>query len=227
MALAGHPAAPLFPPFPRVPFSVTPARPFLRHTRASPFPSYPRLPRVSRRVQHPSPLPPPPLFPRHSRPREGISPRNLGGTGTHPTPAPRFRRPKLDLEPAPGLNRGPIRRWSAARRTGMPCECALAGHSDPRAANGVGFGPQIKFGATEKGVRRGLGVVRGAGAALGEIPAASAGMTEVGARYDGGAYRYDGGERTGEREREVKAHRERLVCRRRLSGAGECEWRQR
>ena len=59
-----------------------------------------------------------------------------------PSSRPPVRRPKLDL--------GPKRRSSAARRTGMPCERALADHSTPGAANSVGYGPQIKFGATEK-----------------------------------------------------------------------------
>ena len=50
------------------------------------------------------------------------------------------------------------------------------------AARGVGFGPQIKFGATDLGAGMALEVVWGLGAVRVEIPAASAGMTEVGAR---------------------------------------------
>ena len=62
-----------------------------------------------------------------------------------PSSRPPVRRPKLDL--------GPIRRWSAARRTEMPCKRASADHSTLSAANGVGYGPQIKFGATDLGAR--------------------------------------------------------------------------
>ena len=47
--------------------------------------------------------------------------------------------------------------------------------------SGVGFGPQIKFGATDSEVGSGVG------AGHGEIPAASAGMTDLwGAGCDGG-----------------------------------------
>ena len=65
----------------------------------------------------------------------------------------------------------------------MPCKRRQQVTPDPRAANGVGFGPQIKSGATNE-------AVRGLSAALGEIPlfepgassAAGAGMTVVRAR---------------------------------------------
>ena len=63
------------------------------------------------------------------------------------TPAPRIRRPKLDL--------GPIRRWSEARRTECPANVHQRVTPDSGPANGVGYGPQIKFGATEgRGVAR-------------------------------------------------------------------------
>ena len=63
----------------------------------------------------------------------------------------------------------------------------VGGGSGLCAAKGVGFGPQIEFGATERWARRGLEAVWGLGAALVEIPAAErgydggggAGMTEV------------------------------------------------
>ena len=84
-----------------------------------------------------------------------------------------------------------------AQRTEPRCKRALAGCSVPRAANGVGYGPQIKFGATDPEARVSE-TERGIGAGHGEIPAAErgydgsggrgndggggAGMTEVGAR---------------------------------------------
>ena len=65
----------------------------------------------------------------------------------------------------------------AARRVGMSCGWALVGGSGACVAKGVGFGPQIKSGATDPGrLDAALGAVRG------EIPAASAGMTVMGAR---------------------------------------------
>ena len=52
------------------------------------------------------------------------------------------------------------------------------------AANGVGYGPQIEFWATESW-GAGLGVLDGGWRWRVEIPAASAGMTEVGAGCEG------------------------------------------
>ena len=100
-----------------------------------------------------------------------------------------IRRPKLDL--------GPIRRLLAAQRTEMSYKRGWRATPDPRAANGVGLGPQIKFGATDLwgGRWRALGA-SGALAARypcsgqGQAPRQSAGMTVVGARVgrkEGGA----------------------------------------
>ena len=85
-----------------------------------------------------------------------------------PTPfTPLFRRPKLDL--------GPMRRLLAARRSGVPCERALAAARTLGAANGVGLRPQIKFGATDPGGGRWE-------VDTSRYPRRSAGMTEKGAR---------------------------------------------
>ena len=121
-----------FPLPPYQPPSVTPAptppshpRPHHRHTRAcrgylaansttaashhflpllppsaTPTPLSPPFPPRVRHPAPPCPRHPRPPFPRHSRPRAGIGPI------PPQTPATLFRRPGLDLEPAPGLNRG-------------------------------------------------------------------------------------------------------------------------
>ena len=77
------------------------------------------------------------LFPSLPRSAAAISPRAV------PKPRARIRRPKLDL--------GPNRRSSAGQRTEMSCKRGWRATPDPRTASGVGFGPQIKFGATDSG----------------------------------------------------------------------------
>ena len=129
----------------------------------APPPSFPPSPSLSvipaperesapRALQRPSPPPsfPRPLF-RHTRAlprslplaRTGVSRRQRPRRPDQPpTPAPRVRRPKLDL--------GPIRRSLGRQSAEPPCERRWQNDSNPRAANGVGHRPQIKFGATDK-----------------------------------------------------------------------------
>ena len=111
---------------------------------AAPFPTPPpphRAPPPSRPRPPPSYPRPPPSYPRSAA---GISPSAAPAPQTTPQPSsrPPVRRPKLDL--------GPIRRPLAARRLESSCERASAVARPPGAANSVGYGPQIKFGATEK-----------------------------------------------------------------------------
>ena len=166
-----HPQRP--PPQP-VPLPVIPApsppspRPQLRHTRAPPRVS--RRQHSRRRESPPTVIPAHPPFPSLPRPPLFLSfpPRAGIGPDRPPTPAPRVRRPKLDLEPAPGPNRGPIRRSLAAQRTEPPANGVGRPLWTPGAADRVGYGPQIKFGATDP-----WGAALGA--ELGEIAAAERG----------------------------------------------------
>ena len=195
-------------------------------------PSYPRLPRVSRREQHPSPglpsvaipaphsatpAPPPPSclrhslhhsapFSRHSRPRAGICP------DSPPTPAPRSVAPDLIWGPYGGGRRysAPSSSANSVGRTtrspllrtalGMGPRSSLGRRiqgtgvlggvleevEDARGDSRSGAGMTGKWGAgmAERGRQGGGRVSAGCdgGAVRGEIPAASAGMTEVRAR---------------------------------------------
>ena len=123
-----------------------------------------------------------PRMSRYPRPSTVIPALAAGiSTRTAPNACPRIRRPKLNLEPAPGPNRGPKRRPSAARRTGVPCERALAGHSGLWHCDRRWVWAQIKFGATEGcGHEEGWGWFEAWVPRTSRYPRRSAGMTEKG-----------------------------------------------
>ena len=121
---------------------------------------------------------------RRSRRRPSVIPR--------PVPSSFPPRPSV----IPALRGNPCGGCQRHRRLEMTYERALGGETGPRAANGVGFGPPIKSGATEgvgatkkRGRERDGGVVwrwccsrRDTRGERGNDGGGDAGVTEVGAQ---------------------------------------------